>query len=251
MGVPLKKDKIVNTVVKPATLEALKSTLKDEKASERVRARLVEAGARWHANDNISEYIEEGELHEIEAEVALAFEGVLDALVIDRHSDHNTIDTARRVAKMYVQEVFAGRFEEAPKVTDFPNASLSDELMLVGPITVRSACSHHFVPMVGKVWIGIVPDPDSKLIGLSKYNRLTNWVMSRPQIQEESLMQLADLLVEKTAPKGVALKMVAEHLCMTWRGVKDADSQMTSLVMRGEFEKDATLRREFLDLCTR
>ena len=228
----------MNTVVKPATLEALNHT----KVSERVRARLTRAGARWHANDNISDYIEDGELQDIEAEVAEAFEGVLDALVIDRQSDHNTADTARRVAKMYVREVFAGRFEEAPAVTDFPNASSSDELMLVGPITVRSACSHHFVPMVGKVWIGIVPDPESKLIGLSKYNRLTNWVMSRPQIQEESLMQLADLLVEKTSPKGVALKMVAEHLCMTWRGVKDADSKMTSLVMRGEFETDVSLR---------
>lgn len=237
----------MNTVVKPATLEALNHT----KVSERVRARLTRAGARWHANDNISDYIEDGELQDIEAEVAEAFEGVLDALVIDRQSDHNTADTARRVAKMYVREVFAGRFEEAPAVTDFPNASSSDELMLVGPITVRSACSHHFVPMVGKVWIGIVPDPESKLIGLSKYNRLTNWVMSRPQIQEESLMQLADLLVEKTAPKGVALKMVAEHLCMTWRGVKDADSKMTSLVMRGEFETDVSRRREFLELCGR
>ena len=237
----------MNTVVKPATLEALNHT----KVSERVRARLTRAGARWHANDNISDYIEDGELQDIEAEVAEAFEGVLDALVIDRQSDHNTADTARRVAKMYVREVFAGRFEEAPAVTDFPNASSSDELMLVGPITVRSACSHHFVPMVGKVWIGIVPDPESKLIGLSKYNRLTNWIMSRPQIQEESLMQLADLLVEKTSPKGVALKMVAEHLCMTWRGVKDADSKMTSLVMRGEFETDVSLRREFLELCGR
>lgn len=237
----------MNTVVKPATLEALNHT----KVSERVRARLTRAGARWHANDNISDYIEDGELQDIEAEVAEAFEGVLDALVIDRQSDHNTADTARRVAKMYVREVFAGRFEEAPAVTDFPNASSSDELMLVGPITVRSACSHHFVPMVGKVWIGIVPDPESKLIGLSKYNRLTNWVMSRPQIQEESLMQLADLLVEKTSPKGVALKMVAEHLCMTWRGVKDADSKMTSLVMRGEFETDVSRRREFLELCGR
>ena len=237
----------MNTVVKPATLEALNHT----KVSERVRARLTRAGARWHANDNISDYIEDGELQDIEAEVAEAFEGVLDALVIDRQSDHNTADTARRVAKMYVREVFAGRFEEAPAVTDFPNASSSDELMLVGPITVRSACSHHFVPMVGKVWIGIVPDPESKLIGLSKYNRLTNWIMSRPQIQEESLMQLADLLVEKTSPKGVALKMVAEHLCMTWRGVKDADSKMTSLVMRGDFETDVSLRREFLELCGR
>ena len=237
----------MNTVVKPATLEALNHT----KVSERVRARLTRAGARWHANDNISDYIEDGELQDIEAEVAEAFEGVLDALVIDRQSDHNTADTARRVAKMYVREVFAGRFEEAPAVTDFPNAASSDELMLVGPITVRSACSHHFVPMVGKVWIGIVPDPESKLIGLSKYNRLTNWVMSRPQIQEESLMQLADLLVEKTSPKGVALKMVAEHLCMTWRGVKDADSKMTSLVMRGEFETDVSRRREFLELCGR
>ena len=235
----------MNTVVKSATLESLQH----RKVSELVRARIESAGARWHANDNISEFIDSDEIAEIEAEVAEAFSDVLRALVIDVENDHNTQDTARRVAKMYVREVFSGRYQEAPAVTQFPNESQSEDLMVVGPIKVRSACSHHLVPVVGHVWIGVLPDPSTQLIGLSKYARLTHWVMSRPQIQEEALIQIADLLEEETGARGLAIKMVAEHFCVSWRGVKDEDSQMTSLVLRGEFRQNQSLRREFLDLC--
>lgn len=217
-------------------------------ASERVRDRLVAAGERFHANDNISDYLEPGELEEIQAEVASHLHEVLRALVIDTESDHNTQDTAKRVAKMFVREVFVGRYSPPPPITEFPNVAGLNELMIVGPVTVRSACSHHLCPIIGKVWVGVMPNESSELIGLSKYARLVEWVMSRPQIQEEAIAQLAELLQEKMRPDGLAIVMKADHFCMQWRGVKDMDSQMTNSVMRGSFLRDANLRREFLAL---
>jgi GTP cyclohydrolase I len=175
-------------------------------------------------------------------------QGVLESLVIDVHHDHNTQDTARRVAKMYLNEVFRGRYVAQPPVTEFPNAEYLNELMIVGPITVRSACSHHFCPIMGRLWIGLLPNEHSNLIGLSKYARLAEWVMSRPQIQEEAIAQVADLLMNKVAPDGLAVVMEADHFCMHWRGVKDSGAKMINSVMRGAFLKNATLRREFLSL---
>jgi GTP cyclohydrolase I len=213
-----------------------------------IRNRLKEARKRFHANDNIAEYIEPGELAQLLDEVESKMKGVLESLVIDTVSDHNTNDTARRVAKMYLQEVFGGRYAVQPKITEFPNAEHLSELMIVGPITVRSACSHHFCPVIGKVWIGVMPNEHTNVIGLSKYARLADWIMSRPQIQEEAVVQLADLIQEKTQPDGLAVVMNATHYCMSWRGVKDPDSRMINSVMRGAFLKDANLRREFLSL---
>lgn len=216
--------------------------------SAKIRARLLAARKRFHANDNISAYIEPGEMEALLDEVAGKMSGVLDALVIDTESDHNTQDTARRVAKMYLNEVFRGRYVPAPPVTEFPNAEGLNELMIVGPITVRSACSHHFCPIMGKLWIGLMPNQHSNLIGLSKYSRLAEWIMSRPQIQEEAITQMADLLMSKVAPDGLAVVMQADHFCMHWRGVKDTETKMVNSVMRGSFLKDAALRREFLSL---
>ena len=218
--------------------------------ADRVRERLVAAGKRFHANDNIADFLEAGELDQIQAEVAAGLQEVLKALVIDTDSDHNTQDTARRVAKMFVREVFVGRYAQAPPVTEFPNVAGLNELMIVGPVTVRSACSHHLCPIIGRVWVGVMPNETSELIGLSKYARLVEWVMSRPQIQEEAIAQLAELLQEKMRPDGLAIVMEADHFCMQWRGVKDMDSKMTNSVMRGSFLKDANLRREFLALLT-
>jgi GTP cyclohydrolase I len=152
---------------------------------------------------------------------------------------------------MYVTEVFRGRFIPEPPVTEFPNVERLNELMIVGPITVRSACSHHLCPIIGRVWIGVMPNEHSNLIGLSKYARLCDWVMSRPQIQEEAVTRLADLLQDKMQPDGLAVVMEADHFCMQWRGVKDTDSKMVNSVMRGSFLKDANLRREFLALLQR
>jgi GTP cyclohydrolase I len=220
----------------------------DEPVSTRVRRRLVEARKRFHANDNISAFIEPGEMDALLDEVAGKFREVLASLVIDTDSDHNTRDTARRVAKMYLTEVFRGRYAEAPPVTEFPNAEFLNELMIVGPITVRSACSHHFCPIMGRLWIGLMPNEHSSLIGLSKYSRLAEWIMSRPQIQEEAITQIANVLMEKVRPDGLAVVMEADHFCMHWRGVKDSETKMLNSVMRGSFLKDHTLRAEFLSL---
>lgn len=213
-----------------------------------IRNRLKESRKRFHANDNISAFIEPGELALLLDEVETKMKGVLDSLVIDTEADHNTQDTARRVAKMYLHEVFGGRYVAQPKITEFPNVEHLNELMIVGPITVRSSCSHHFCPVMGKVWIGVMPNEHTNVIGLSKYARLAEWIMGRPQIQEEAVVQLADLIQEKTQPDGLAVVMNATHYCMSWRGVKDPDSRMINSVMRGAFLKDANLRREFLSL---
>jgi GTP cyclohydrolase IA len=219
--------------------------------SVKIRERITAARKRFNANDNISEFIEPGELEKLLDEVEVKMKDVLQSLVIDVENDHNTDNTARRVAKMYVNEVFRGRYVAAPSLTEFPNAEHLNELMIVGPITVRSACSHHLCPIMGRVWIGILPNEHSNLIGLSKYVRICDWIMGRPQIQEEAVVQLADLIQEKTQPDGLALVMEAEHFCMAWRGVKEMDSKMINSVMRGVFLKDPSLRREFLSLLPR
>ena len=216
--------------------------------SLKIRERLIAARKRFHSNDNIADFIQPGELEALLDEVESKMAGVLQSLVIDTEHDHNTGDTARRVAKMYLQEVFKGRYVKAPAITEFPNAEHLNELMIVGPITVRSACSHHFCPVIGKIWIGVLPNERTNVIGLSKYARLAEWVMGRPQIQEEAVVQLADLIQEKTQPDGLAIVMEASHFCMSWRGVKDMDSKMINSVMRGAFLKDPNLRREFLSL---
>jgi len=216
--------------------------------SERIRTRIRRARRRFHANDNISDFLLPGDLEALLDEVASKMQGVLESLVIDTESDHNTQDTARRVAKMYLNEVFRGRYAPAPPVTEFPNAESLNELMIVGPITVRSACSHHFCPIMGRLWVGVMPNEHSNLIGLSKYARLAEWVMSRPQIQEEAIAQIADLLMSKVTPDGLAVVMQADHFCMHWRGVKDSETKMINSVMRGSFLRDAALRREFLSL---
>jgi GTP cyclohydrolase I len=216
--------------------------------ADRIRERILKAGDKFHANDNIGAHIEPGELEQLQLEVEAKVDEVLRALVIDTDSDHNTQDTARRVAKMYLRKVFSGRYVPQPPVTEFPNVARLNELMIVGPVTVRSACSHHLCPIIGRVWVGVMPNEHSALIGLSKYARLVEWVITRPQIQEEAMAQLAELLQEKMQPDGLAIVMEADHYCMQWRGVKDMDSKMTNSIMRGSFLKNPELRREFLAL---
>ncbi len=216
--------------------------------ADRIRQRLVHARRRFHANDNIADFIEPGELDLLQREVQAELQSVLETLVIDLKSDHNTEGTAGRVAKMFIREVFQGRYTPMPSVTEFPNVEGLNELMIVGPVTVRSACSHHLCPIIGKIWIGVMPNEHSALIGLSKYARLVEWIMSRPQIQEEADIRLADLLQDKMRPDGLAIVLRADHYCMQWRGVKDPDSKMVNSVMRGSFLKNPDLRREFLSL---
>lgn len=223
----------------------------DMPVSARIRARLKKARKRFHANDNIAAYVAPGELDQLLDEVTAKMGAVLESLVIDVENDHNTQGTARRVAKMYLNEIFQGRYRPAPPVTEFPNAASLNELMIVGPVTVRSACSHHLCPIMGRLWIGVMPNQHSNLIGLSKYVRLAEWIMSRPQIQEEAITQMAELLMDMVKPDGLAVVMEADHYCMHWRGVKDTASKMVNSVMRGSFLKDPALRREFLSLITK
>ena len=216
--------------------------------SQVIRERIKAADKRFFANDNIAEFMRPGEREKLLEEVEKKVQSLLESLVIDIEADHNTRNTGKRVAKMYINEVFGGRYREIPGLTEFPNDKRLNELMIVGPITVRSCCSHHLCPIIGRLWIGVMPNENTNLIGLSKYTRVAEWIMCRPQIQEESVVQLADLLEKKMNPDGLALVMEADHFCMQWRGVKDMDSKMTSSVMRGTFLRDPTLRREFLSL---
>lgn len=209
--------------------------------------RIQEAGAQYFANDNISEFIHGNELDSLQEELEKRAEHFLQGLVIDTENDHNTRGTARRIAKMYIREVFKGRFLPAPTITDFPNAKGLDQMYMTGPITIRSACSHHFVPIVGRCWIGIIPG--DRVIGLSKFNRIVEWIGSRPQIQEELVMQIADFIENQIHPKGLAVIVEATHMCMTWRGVKEPmEAKMTTNVMRGAFRDNAEARAEFMTL---
>lgn len=214
--------------------------------SERIRRRLLDAGQRFNANDNIAAFVHAGELDALRTEVEDKMQDVLQALVIDTAHDHNSVGTAHRVAKMFIDEVFRGRYAAPPAVTTFPNVARLGDLMTIGPLKVRSACSHHLCPIVGKVWIGILPDPESRLLGLSKYERLCNWIMCRPQIQEEAVVMLADAVERRVKPRGLAVVMEADHFCMQWRGVKDDGAHMRNTVMRGTFATDESLRNAFL-----
>jgi GTP cyclohydrolase I len=202
--------------------------------SERIRQRLQLAAAPYFANDNIAPSLPEG------------VRALLRSLVIDIDQDHNTEETAERVARMYLHEVFKGRYHEQPKIASFPNVKNLDEIYTVGPITVRSACSHHLVPILGNCWIGI--KPGERVIGLSKFSRVADWVFSRPHIQEEAVIILADEIERLCQPKGLAILVKAQHYCMKWRGVKELQTSMINSVVRGDFRHDPSLKQEFFEL---
>ncbi len=214
--------------------------------SETIIQRLQDAGVAFKANDNISKHINEDEMKLLQVEVEEKMREVLKSMVIDVDNDHNTKDTAKRVAKMYLTEVFKGRYIDMPKATSFPNVKNLDEMYVVGPITIRSACSHHFAPIEGECWVGIMPS--DTVIGLSKFSRIVDWVASRPQIQEEMAIQIADTIEALVEPKGLAVVIKASHKCMTWRGVKETDTKMTNSIVRGVIREQPHLKNEFFDL---
>jgi len=217
-----------------------------EKISKVIKQRLVDAGERFHSNDNISKFVHDGEIEALQQEVEVAFRDVLDALVIDTEHDHNTHDTAKGVAKMYIREIFAGRFNSRPTITSFPNMGYKS-LYTSGPISIRSTCAHHFQNIVGNAWIGIIPEEE--VIGLSKFNRLVHHIAERPQIQEEMTTDIANELVRFAKTPNVAVVVKAEHHCMTHRGVKEHESDMTTAIMLGAFNEDPALKKEFYDIC--
>lgn len=218
----------------------------EKNLSQIIRDRVKAAGARFHSNDNIADFINEGELDGLVDEVTFKFQGVLDSLIIDTENDHNTHDTARRVAKMFIKETFSGRYRETPKITAFPNMGYKG-LYTTGPISVRSVCAHHFQNIVGHCWVGIIPEDE--VIGLSKFNRLVHHICERPQIQEEMSTQISEALQKYAKTENIAVVVKAEHQCMTMRGVKEHSSDMTTAIMLGMFKTDAALRKEFYDIC--
>lgn len=220
--------------------------MKERNLSEIIQERIKLAGARYHCNDNISQFINEEELDLLVDEVAVNFQTVLKSLVIDTDNDHNTQETARRVAKMFVKETFSGRYQPVPKVTAFPNMGYKS-LYTTGPISIRSTCAHHFQNIVGRCWVGIVPQDE--VIGLSKFNRIVHHIAERPQIQEEMTTQIAEALKQYAKTEHIAVVVKAEHHCMTMRGVREHESDMTTAIMLGAFEKDPALKKEFYDIC--
>ena len=221
-------------------------SIAEAKISEVIRDRLRERGVSFLANDNIADHLLPGELETLQVEVADRVRDLLHSLVIDTENDHNTAETAERVAKMYLQEVFKGRCHQQPKVASFPNVKQLDEIYTMGPITVRSACSHHLVPIMGNCWIGI--KPGSRVIGLSKFTRVADWVFSRPHIQEEAVMILADEIEKLCEPQGLGIIIKAQHYCMKWRGVREPQTSMVNSVVRGDFRHDPSLKQEFFEL---
>ncbi len=215
------------------------------KTSDIIKERIVTAKARFNSNDNIAEFIKPGELELLQNEVQNEVQRVLSSLVIDTEHDHNTKETAKRVAKMFLNETFGGRYVPEPRVTSFPNMGYNN-LYTTGPITIRSTCAHHLQNIVGKCWVGIFPEEE--VIGLSKFNRLVHHIAERPQIQEEMTTQIADKLVQYAKTPNVAVVVKAEHHCMTHRGVKEHDSDMTTAVMLGKFRDDPNLKTEFYNL---
>jgi len=222
------------------------SWVPDEPISKTIADRIKKAGKRFHANDNISKFIEDGELDELQQEVTDKMQELLNSLVIDTKNDHNTQDTARRVAKMWIKEVFGGRYAPMPKVTSFPNMGYKS-MYTSGPISIRSTCAHHFQNIVGNAWVGIIPN--GEVIGLSKFNRIIHHIAERPQIQEEMTTQIAEALQEYAKTTNIAVVVKAEHHCMTHRGVREHESDMTTAIMLGAFKDDPATRNEFYKIC--
>lgn len=238
---------MTSTISTPLTARMLHtSSAPVQPISERLRERIQQAAAPFLSNDNIADFLREGELQELEHEVTDKVRDLLRSLVIDIENDHNTAETAERVARMYLHEVFKGRYQKQPKIASFPNIKELDEIYTVGPISVRSACSHHLVPILGSCWIGI--KPGERVIGLSKFSRVADWVFSRPHIQEEAVIILADEIERLCKPMGLAILVKAQHYCMKWRGVKEPQTSMVNSVVRGDFRKDPSLKAEFFEL---
>lgn len=214
--------------------------------SQVIRKRIRDDGARFWAGDNISKYITDKEKDMLVDELTEKFEGVLDSLIIDRYTDPNSMGTARRLAKMYVYEIMAGRYEESPNATAFPNDTDGKyEGMLVVRAELKSMCSHHHQPVSGVAYIGIIAGP--KLIGLSKYSRIAQWCARRGTLQEELCMDIAREIESATGSTDVAVYIQATHGCCENRGIMAHSSLTQTTVLHGAFKTDASVKKEFFD----
>jgi len=216
------------------------------KISQKIKERCKAAGARAWANDNISDYIEEGEKQKLIEEAMPAFENVLQSLVIDTETDPNSQDTARRMAKMYINEIMSGRYDPMPNPSSFPNYIENGyEGMLVVRSELTSLCSHHHQTVKGVAYIGIIAGP--KLLGLSKYSRIAQWVARRGTLQEELNVMIANKIQEITGTEHVGVYVQATHGCCENRGIMAHSSLTQTTVLRGAFKNEPDVRKEFID----
>ena len=214
--------------------------------SKEIIGRLQDAGIRYWAGDNISEVLQEGDKEQLIEEATLKFEQVLDSLVIDRHNDPNSMDTGRRLAKMYFNEIMAGRYDPMPNATAFPN-HVDDGYkgMLVVRSEIKSMCSHHHQPVNGVAYIGIIAA--ETLIGLSKYTRIAQWCARRGTLQEELNNVIANEIQKATGSSNVGVYLQATHGCCENRGIGAHSSLTQTTVLRGAFGDDAGTKKEFMD----
>ena len=214
--------------------------------ADKIRKELDKTGKRYWAGDNISEFISDKDKESLIDELTEKFEGLLDTLLIDRFNDPNSMDTPRRLAKMYVKEIMSGRYDKPPKVTAFPNDNPETRYggMLVARAEIISMCSHHHQPVKGVCYIGLLAGQN--LIGLSKYARIAQWVARRGTLQEELTMQIANELIEHTGTKDLAVYIQATHGCMENRGVVAHSSLTQTTELRGQFF-NPSVKNEFLD----
>lgn len=218
----------------------------EKNLSQVLRKRMKEDGKRFWAGDNISDYIADSDREHLINEATLAFEQVLDTLLIDRENDPNSKGTAQRLAKMYFNEIMSGRYEKSPNATSFPNdTDQAYDGMLVVRSELKSMCSHHHQPVTGVAYIGIIAGP--KLIGLSKYTRIAQWCARRGTLQEELCMDIAREIMAATNSRDVAVYIEAEHGCCTNRGIMAHSSLTQTTVLEGAFKTDASTKKEFFD----
>ena len=215
------------------------------KLNEQIRQQLAAKNVRFWAGDNISDYLDEGEIETLIDEATEAFEEVLDCLIIDRYNDPNSQGTARRLAKMYFYEIMSGRYDKRPAATAFPNDS-EDRYggLLVVRSELKSMCSHHHQPVTGVAYIGIIPG--QKVIGLSKYTRIAQWCARRGTLQEELCNDIAREIAKATESEDVAVYIQATHGCCENRGIGAHSSLTQTTVLKGQFN-NADVKKEFFD----
>ena len=201
-------------------------------------------------NEAVDDVVGTAEKAMMMTQAAQKLEELFDVLQIDHRNDHNMRDTPRRVAKMFVEEILHGRYNAPPVITEFENVDRYDQLIVTGPIEVRSMCAHHLMPIFGQAFIGVLPSPEGKIIGLSKYDRIVSYFAARLQIQEELVNQIGNFIMETTKPRGLAVKISAVHMCKTHRGVRAShQSRMVNSAFYGEMLRNSDMKNEFLQEC--
>jgi len=201
-------------------------------------------------NESVEGYLDRGERAAMMAQAAQKLGELFDVLHIDHKNDHNMRDTPRRVAKMFVEEILHGRYSPPPVITEFENVERYDQMIVTGPIEVRSMCAHHLMPICGEAYIGVLPAADGKIIGLSKYDRIDDYFSARLQIQEELVTQIGTFIMDATKPRGLGIRISAVHMCKTHRGVRASQaSRMINSAFYGEMLRNPALKNEFVQEC--